>query len=172
LAIISDLLNYSRLEAGQVNYRLVPVDLIQCFTVVLGMMEAQATKKDINLEQENSIPARVMADRLKLEQILLNLLSNAVKFTASGGRVAVGSEIDDSFVNIRVTDSGPGIPPEMQHEVFEPFVQLGRTLTTTQAGTGLGLSISRDLAQAMNGELTIEHSAPEGTTFLLRLPVA
>jgi signal transduction histidine kinase len=103
---------------------------------------------------------------------VLNLLSNAVKFTPSGGRVSVECMGIDGRVGIKVCDTGPGIPPDQQTAIFEPFVQLGRTLTSPHEGTGLGLAISRDLARAMGGDLTVESVVDAGSAFTLTLPSA
>jgi signal transduction histidine kinase len=104
--------------------------------------------------------------------VLLNLLSNAVKFTPSGGEIEVGFDVRDDEVDICITDTGIGIPPDKQAAVFEPFVQVQRAYTSTHGGTGLGLAISRDLARAMAGELRVRSSLGQGSTFTLTLPRA
>jgi signal transduction histidine kinase len=111
----------------------------------------------------------VRADAEKVRQVLLNLLANAVKFTPPGGRVRVDCEIDATRAYIRVTDTGIGIPPDRRSAIFEPFVQLHRTLAQPAEGTGLGLAISRDLARGMGGELTVESEPGQGSTFSLAL---
>jgi len=108
---------------------------------------------------------------VKTEQILLNLLSNAVKFTDRGGRVAVRCDGDDeATARITVSDTGTGIAPDQLERIFEPFVQVGRSLTSTREGTGLGLAISRDLARAMGGDIRVESALGIGSTFTLTLP--
>jgi signal transduction histidine kinase len=107
-----------------------------------------------------------------VQQILLNLLSNAVKFVPRDGMVSVACRSAGDRIVIAITDSGPGIPPEKLEAIFEPFVQLGRGLTSTAQGTGLGLSISRDLARKMDGELAVESEVGRGSTFTLTLPAA
>jgi signal transduction histidine kinase len=118
----------------------------------------------------------VLADRDKLQQILLNLLSNAVKFTEPGGRITlragVRADAPDPVVRFEVVDTGIGIPPEQLARVFEPFVQVDAKLTRTREGTGLGLAISRDLARGMGGELTVTSVVGTGSTFTLTLPRA
>jgi signal transduction histidine kinase len=109
------------------------------------------------------------ADVEKVQQVLLNLLANAVKFTASGGHVRVRSDHDERHVYIRVIDTGIGIPLDRRAAIFEPFVQLHRTLAQPAEGTGLGLAISRDLARGMGGELTVESEPGHGSTFTLVL---
>ena len=111
------------------------------------------------------------ADFSKVEQILVNLLSNAVKFTPAGGSVTISCTTQAETVCLVVQDTGVGIPPDKISAIFEPFVQLGRSLTTSHEGTGLGLAISRDLARAMGGELSAVSAPGRGTTFTLSLPI-
>jgi PAS domain S-box-containing protein len=173
LGIINDLLNYSRIESGQVRYDLAPVRVHDVVAAVLPMVEPQALARELALHHGPcDVGAIAQADRAKAEQIVLNLLSNAVKFTPPGGSVTVGCGVVDHRAVITVADSGPGIHPEQQTAVFEPFVQLGRTLTSGHGGTGLGLAISRDLARAMGGDVTVESEVGVGSTFTLWLPLA
>ena len=171
LGIITDLLNYSRMESGQLSYQIVAVPVHAVVETVLPLLEPQAMAKGVALEQ-GSCPSGLLAraDRMKAEQIVLNLLSNAVKFTPAGGRVTVRCDAADDRVLIAVRDTGLGIPADKQTAIFEPFVQLGRTLTSFQEGTGLGLAISRDLARAMGGDVTVESAVDAGSTFTLTLP--
>jgi signal transduction histidine kinase len=166
LGIITDLLNYSRMEAGQMDYDLSPVPVRTIVDAVTPMVEPQARKKGLTLERIACDDALVVqVDRTKGEQVLLNLLSNAVKFTPDGGRVTVGCTAGEGTVTISVVDTGPGIPPDKQEAIFEPFVQLGRSRTSSHEGTGLGLAISRDLARAMGGDVTVESTPGQGATF-------
>jgi PAS domain S-box-containing protein len=171
LRIITDLLNYSRIEAGQVEYEITPISLHTAVEAVLAMVESLALGKGIVL-QHGPCPVEVVAraDLGKAEQIVLNLISNAVKFTPAGGRVTVGCGMVDGKPCVTVSDTGPGVPPEHQHSIFQPFVQLGRSLTSGHEGTGLGLAISRDLARAMGGEITLRSEPGEGASFTLTLP--
>jgi signal transduction histidine kinase len=173
LAIINDLLNYGRIEAGQVHYDLVDAPLHELVDKVLPMIRPQATAKGLTVDMRpcpDDLLVRV--DRMKAEQVILNLLSNAVKFTPRGGHVAVGCAIRDGMGRITVEDTGPGIPLEKHEAIFAPFVQLGRSLTSGHEGTGLGLAISRDLARAMGGDVRVESAAGKGARFTLTLPAA
>jgi signal transduction histidine kinase len=134
------------------------------------MVTPQATAKQIVIHRAAGVDAVAYADRMKVEQILLNLLSNAVKFTPPGGRIELRCDQADDRVALRVQDNGVGISAADQVSIFEPFVQVSRTLTSPHEGTGLGLAISRDLAHAMNGELTVESTPGEGSRFTLWLP--
>ncbi|HEV7992799.1 MAG TPA: PAS domain S-box protein [Gemmatimonadaceae bacterium] len=171
LAIVNDLLNYTRIEAGEVAYERVPVSLHDVVEGVLQMVEPQAVRRSIRIEHGPCPSATTaQADRLKVEQIAINLLSNAVKFTTEGGSISVACQTRDATASITVRDTGPGIAMDQQQAIFEPFVQLGRTLTSAHEGTGLGLAISRDLARAMGGDVTVESEPGVGSAFVLTLP--
>jgi signal transduction histidine kinase len=141
---------------------------------VTQMILPQATEKRIALEVSDCPPEIVArADRSKVEQIILNLVTNAVKFTEPGGRVTITCRPDDGgAVACAVADTGIGIPADHLEQVFEPFIQVGRSLTKTQEGTGLGLAISRDLARAMHGDIVAESVPDQGSVFTLSLPAA
>ncbi|HET6231753.1 MAG TPA: PAS domain-containing sensor histidine kinase [Longimicrobiaceae bacterium] len=170
LGIINDLLNYSRIEAGQVEYELGPVAVHQVVETVAPMLEPQAKAKGVTIGHGPCPDGLVgRADRAKTEQIVLNLMGNAVKFTPAGGHVRVSCGARGDLVYIEVADTGGGIPADQHTAIFEPFVQLGRSLTSGHEGTGLGLAISRDLARAMDGDLIVESTPGKGATFTLTL---
>jgi PAS domain S-box-containing protein len=172
LALINDLLNFSRLESGRLDYDISAASVADMIDGVTPMIEPQTMAKGITFEVvPGPADAIVWADVSKVQQILLNLLSNAVKFTPAGGRISIASSISGDHVGISVLDTGPGIPEDKQQAIFEPFVQLGRSLTSGAEGTGLGLSISRELARAMSGELKLDSRVGEGSTFTLILPL-
>jgi PAS domain S-box-containing protein len=173
LGIINDLLNYSRIEAGHVTYDLLPVSLSDVMSQVVPLLELQAKAKGITLKRSRC-PENIIAraDKPKVEQIVLNLLSNAVKFTRSGETIELSCGFTGPTVFITVSDTGPGIPEDEQDAIFEPFVQVGRTLTSPNEGTGLGLAISRDLARAMGGDITVDSVVNQGSTFTIILPAA
>jgi PAS domain S-box-containing protein len=170
LGIITDLLNYSRIEAGQITYDMAHAPLDDAVRSVLTMVGPQAAAKGLALVHRPSpLAPAAWADRHKLEQIVLNLLSNAVKFTPAGGRVDVACTVDGEWARVAVRDTGPGVPPDKRVAVFEPFVQVGRSLTSAHEGAGLGLAISRDLARAMGGDVVLEEGTTPGATFTLVL---
>ena len=173
LGIINDLLNFSRLEAGKVEFELAPVRLHDVIEATLPMIAPQAHAKGLILER-HPCPDEdaALGDRAKIEQVLVNLLSNAMKFTEAGGHIDVTCTARADRVLLAVRDTGVGIPADKLQAIFEPFVQVGRSLTNLQEGTGLGLAISRDLARAMGGDLTVESTAGAGSTFTLSLPKA
>jgi PAS domain S-box-containing protein len=173
LTIITDLLNYSRVEAGQLTYDIAPVPASAMIDAVAAMVEPQALRKGVRFERAPcDAQAIARVDRARAEQILLNLLSNAVKFTPDEGRVIVSCGLVGDRVSVHVRDTGPGIPPDKLEAIFEPFVQLGRALNSPHEGVGLGLAISRDLARAMGGDIAVASAIGAGATFTLLLPAA
>ena len=172
LSIINDLLNLSRIEAGQLTYEATSVSLNEAIESSIPMVEPQAAARSVRVEYIEECTAIALADGPKVEQILLNLLSNAVKFTPAGGRIVVSCGVDGDSMVLKVADTGSGIASEHLDAIFEPFVQVGRSLANPHEGTGLGLAISRDLARGMGGELRAESTIGEGSTFILTLPAA
>ena len=173
LSLINDILNFARLEAGHVSFASERVGIQELVADLEAMIAPQLRSKNLRFEFagcDSGLAAH--ADRDKVRQILLNLLSNAIKFTAAGGAIEITCEAHGEQLEIRVHDTGLGIPPEKLQAIFEPFVQLDRSLTSTQEGSGLGLAISRDLARGMGGDLTAESEVGSGSTFVLRLPRA
>ena len=171
LGIVNDLLNYSRIEAGGVTYERTKLSMQEVAERVLAMVAPQAARKELRLVLDSREPVVfALADGLKTEQVVLNLVSNAVKFTPEGGTVTVTCALREGSASVEVRDTGPGIPEDMQEAIFDPFVQLGRTLTSSQEGAGLGLAISRDLARAMDGDVTVQSTPGSGAVFTLRLP--
>jgi PAS domain S-box-containing protein len=172
LSVINDILNYSRIEAGKVTYEIRPFSIRQALDAVAPIIEPLAKEQSLSLKMDECAPDLIaLADRGKVEQILINLLSNAVKFTDAGViEVKCGGTDNNVWVSIR--DTGLGISAEHIDTIFAPFAQVGRTLASPKEGTGLGLSISRDLALAMNGGLSVESDEGKGSTFTLTLPRA
>lgn len=173
LSLINDLLNYAKLEAGQVQYQIESVAVQSAFAGLEPLLAPQFATKGVRyIFRDTDSELAVRADAEKLRQILVNLLGNAVKFTARGGAVEVSAVRHGRKVNISVSDTGVGIPDTKMNAIFEPFVQLSRDLTHNQEGTGLGLAISRDLARAMNGDLCATSEVDRGSVFTLTLPRA
>jgi hypothetical protein len=170
LGIINDILNFSRIEAGQTTYDLSMVPLSDVIEAVGHMIEPQAAAKGLELEV-HECPEEVSAwgDKAKVEQILINLLSNAVKFTEKGKVTLECDWHDPQRISIDVIDTGMGIPAHQLEKIFEPFVQVGRSLTQSQEGTGLGLAISRDLARGMGGDIVVASESQKGSRFTLTL---
>ena len=175
LGLINSILNLSRIEAGRVDYQMVEVDLAEALADLRPMIEPQVQAKNLSYTVHNvdRMP-RILADREKLQQILLNLLSNAVKFTDAGGRIWVDCTVELSAgqAHVRVADTGQGIPAEKLEAIFEPFTQVDSSHSRQGQGTGLGLAISRDLARGMSGDLRARSEPGRGSTFTLTLNLA
>ncbi len=182
LGLITNVLNFAQLDAGQIEYQMRDVSVPDLLADLEVVIEPQVRKKDITYTY---LPHRhdglvVYTDPDRLTQIVLNLLSNAVKFTAPGGCVTIassvscaGEEADVAWnrLHVVVSDTGRGIPRDKLVLIFEPFVQLDRQqVHESQQGVGLGLTISRDLARQLGGELTAESVVGEGSTFSVVLP--
>lgn len=172
LSLVNDVLNFARLDAGQVNTNIEDVPLNETLAGIDEMIAPQLKAKHLLYSFEPCDPTlTVRADQDKVRQILLNLLTNAVKFTDAGGSVAVRCDTDECGVRVVVSDTGRGIDSNKLTSIFEPFVQVDRHLTvSSQQGVGLGLAISRDLARNMDGDLTATSTPGEGSTFRLALP--
>jgi signal transduction histidine kinase len=172
LGLISGVLDLNRIERGQVSYALDQIPIEPFLADLDALVSPQAAAKSLTLEYVRTASSlTVIADREKLRQIILNLLSNAIRYTPPGGRITLSARAESAErVEICVKDTGPGIPETRREEVFEPFVQLDRSLAQPQEGLGLGLAISRDLARGMGGNLTVSGNATGGASFMLLLP--
>jgi signal transduction histidine kinase len=171
LALINDILNFAKLEAGRVQFEPRDISMNETLGQLEALVAPQLEQKQLAYEYLCCDPSyTAYTDPDRLQQILLNLLSNAIKFTPPGGKVTVRCGPKGRRMEVRVTDTGVGIPPDKLQQIFEPFVQLGRGQTAGSVGTGLGLSISRDLARAMGAELSAESELDVGSTFTLSLP--
>lgn len=173
LALINDVLNFAKLEAGQVDFNLEETRIADVLESLDDMIRPQLEAKSLRyVSHECDTSVTVLADAEKVRQVLLNLLVNAMKFTEPGGEVRVTCDTDTADVHVSVHDTGRGIAADRLERVFDPFVQLDRHLTpASQQGVGLGLAISRDLARAMGGDLSVTSVPGEGSTFTLRLPL-
>ena len=170
LALIDDILEFSRAEKEKVELELKPFSLKHCIEESLDMVVFQASKKKLNLTYTviYGTPDTIVGDHGRLRQILVNLLTNAVKFTDKGDiSVLVSSkaaEGDRHQIFFNVKDTGIGIPQDRMDEIFEPFTQVERTLSRKRDGVGLGLAITKNLVELMGGKIWAE-STPQGTTF-------
>ena len=170
-ALIEDVLSFARIEAGRLTYDIDVVSVAALVDELEPLVAPQLRRKRVVFERAPIHDGLALhADAEKVRQILLNVLSNAIKFTPAGGRITLSGERRGATVALAISDTGPGIPRDKLETIFDPFVQLGRSLTTSQEGAGLGLAISRDLARAMGGELLAESEEGAGSTFVLTLP--
>jgi signal transduction histidine kinase len=167
-ALISDILNYAKLEVGRLQFDVKPVPVRPSVRAIEQMYSGPFTTQDLTWVSDFDPPDLwVLADGDKLQQVFVNLVGNAVKFTPRGGRVTIRGRSRGDHAEISISDSGIGIPDDKLEVIFEPFVQVPRQ-GEIAIGTGLGLAIARDLARGMGGDLRAERS-DAGATFVLTL---
>jgi two-component system, OmpR family, phosphate regulon sensor histidine kinase PhoR len=169
--LIEDLLTLSQLESGRIALNLRSTQLREVVTRVVEDLQARARLKSMSVD--NTVPPDLFAhaDGERLEQVLFNLVDNAIKYGKTGGRTIIGGrEGADGWVEVSVTDDGPGIPQEARERVFERFYRVDRARSREQGGTGLGLAIVKHIVQCHDGEVRLESEAGRGTTFCFTLP--
>lgn len=171
LELINQVLDISKIESGRLELQREAFDFAGCVEEVLAGVQPHAQSKNIRLENRNAFAEQLYADRLRVKEILYNLLSNAVKFTGAGGNVWVESLAREAFLHVTVADSGIGIAPQEQAEIFEKFYQAGGSAGVRE-GTGLGLAITRQLVELHGGKIWVESEPGRGSRFSLTLPLA
>jgi len=170
LDLINDVLDLSKIEAGKIELRPEVFDLRQPLDEVLASINPQAAAKSIAIDTLVGMERALLADRVRVRQILFNLLSNAVKFTPEGGRIRVEAHPCDEFVEVSVTDTGIGIPSAEHATVFDKFYQVGNTTKGVREGTGLGLAITRSLVEEHGGRIWLESEVGKGSRFTFTIP--
>ncbi len=170
VSIVDEVLTLTRAEAGREEVRPADVDLAGIVADVVRILEPQAHAHGLAMHLEGAEPPLpVRSDPGKIRQLLINLVGNAVKYTEQGSITVRLDSSSSETVEIHVVDTGPGIAPEDQERIFEPFTQVSASYHRSQGGTGLGLAISRRLARLMGGDVTLRSAPGEGSTFTLRL---
>ncbi|MEX2584334.1 MAG: ATP-binding protein [Gemmatimonadota bacterium] len=182
LGLVEDILDLAKVEAGRMEVGRERNLVVGSIAAALALVLPQASEKNIQIEEacDGDSKTFYVGDEDRVRQILANLLSNAVKFTEAGGRIRVSCGVSDDrgtgetlehgpWTFIRVSDTGVGIAPGEIERVFQPFEQVEQGRTRTRGGSGLGLTISRQLARLMGGDLTVESTVGEGSTFTLWL---
>jgi signal transduction histidine kinase len=170
LSLINDVLDISKIEAGQLKINLQKFNLPEVIKKVVETNKPFAERKDLKIsvsidENINDITS----DSMRVQQILLNLLNNAIKFTETG-TISIRCFSISDFVKIQITDSGIGIESEKIEQLFKPFMQIDTGLTRKHEGTGLGLSICKKLTEMLNGKIEVESKPGSGSTFTVILP--
>ncbi|HEX7886283.1 MAG TPA: PAS domain S-box protein [Phenylobacterium sp.] len=171
LATVNDVLDFSKLEAGQVSIEPQPTDPAKLCRATLALFAPQAGAKDLSLDFDSDIPdgLAVSLDPDRVRQVLLNFLGNAVKFSASGG-VSLRLRWSDGRLRVEVADTGPGMTPEQQAKLFQRFADVDASLSRKSGGTGLGLAICKGLVEAMGGEIGVQSQREVGSRFWFELP--
>lgn len=166
--LIGDLLDASRIEAGIFVVRPSKEDLVMLLDEAVSLFEMRASSRSINLSVENTGPVVARVDRDRVIQAVSNLLDNAIRLTPEGGSVTASSTYDGSWVRVSVTDSGPGVAPDVGGRIFDRFSQGGKR---DGGSAGLGLAIVKGVASAHGGSAEVDSTLGKGSTFTLKLPV-
>jgi signal transduction histidine kinase len=170
-ALVGDVLDTSRIEAGTFSYRFADVDvggLVRDSVASVALAQDEVT---VEAEVREELPV-IRGDRDRLQQVLTNLIDNAVKYSPAGEHVVVRAYRQDSHVRVDVSDRGPGVPAEQQRLIFEKFGRANTPGSQGKPGTGLGLFIARSIAEAHGGSLEVRSSPTRGATFTLALPIS
>lgn len=171
--LVDDLLDLARLDSGQFELQLAPLDPGPLLAEVLEGLRPQAQSKEIRLESSLKDLPRITADGDRLRQVFVNLLANALEHTPRGGRVLLAAEADQEQLLVWVADSGPGIARAQRARVFERFYQLDEARASSpERGAGLGLSIAQELVRAHGGEIRLDRSDEGGARFTVSLPLS
>jgi signal transduction histidine kinase len=173
IALIGDILDVSRLEEGKLSLEREPVDLVEIGGEIVERLGPVAVQHSVVIDFGPAEPTlTVLADPRRLDQVLMNLLGNALKFTPPGGRIGVTVGRDGDAVQVSVSDSGPGIPPDEMSLLFEKYSQTSAARSARGPGSGLGLVICRYLVEAHGGRIWAESEPGRGSRFVFRLPTA
>lgn len=173
LTLINDILDLSKIESGKLDITFEPVSVQEVAEDMKDLFKHMAENKGIQFTietQDEALTVPFHTDKQRLEQVLRNLLSNAFKFTLQGGKIALTFNKEQEKLKVAVSDTGIGIAPEKQRLIFEAFQQADGTTSRKYGGTGLGLSISRELAALLGGEISLQSTPGQGSTFAITLP--
>ncbi len=167
LALINDILDLSKVEAGHLELEKVEYDLVEELDTVLSTVAPVGQRKglEVRLRLDPRVADRVVGDPVRLKQILINLLGNAIKFTEQGLVQLSVEPVDPEHLRFSIQDTGPGIPEDRHQFLFSAFTQLDASVTRKHGGTGLGLAISQRLVEAMGGRIEVESKVGEGSIF-------
>jgi two-component system sensor histidine kinase/response regulator len=178
ISVVNDVLDFSKIEAGRLDIVVEPFDVPHLISNIAAVFKSTAGARAISFSTsiDNTLPNTVAGDAARLQQVLVNLVGNALKFTPPGGTVKVSATVsvldDQERLIFKVSDTGIGISPEAQSQIFEPFVQADNSITRRFGGTGLGLSITSRLIKLMNGSLELESTPGCGSEFTVSVPLS
>ena len=179
MTLINDVLDISRIESGKLEYKPVPADLRDIINTVLSIAKGYMENRDLNLHvsREELITPYVMADELRIREVLLNIISNAVKFTKDGGTISFvaencpGNDEHHVIVRYRISDTGIGMSEEFQSRIFDEFTQENDGARTSYKGTGLGMAIAKKYVDLMGGKIEVSSRQGVGSTFTVEIPL-
>ncbi|MEJ2614076.1 MAG: ATP-binding protein, partial [Ignavibacteriaceae bacterium] len=170
--LVDQLLDLSRIEAGQMKLRVVKQNIIPFIKEIMSAFKPFAESKNISFRFNPSVEEIfIYIDRDKVERIINNLLSNAFKFTSAGGKIDLSVNKDEKFVNISICDSGIGIPKEKMSKIYDRFYQVENSHKRKQEGTGIGLALSKELIELHKGKIQVESEEGKGTIFTISIPI-
>ncbi|MBN1847154.1 MAG: response regulator [Deltaproteobacteria bacterium] len=171
LDLINDLLDIATIEAGKTVQRQIPLDVSQIMENMVALMSAKAQEKDIQLACSCQNMKTIFADPKGIEEVFSNLITNAINYSPSHGKVEVTAEGLNEYMEIKVMDTGFGIPPDELPKIFDKFYRVKHPQTRQVMGTGLGLAIVKGIVEAHNGTIEVESTPDQGTTFKILLPI-
>ena len=179
MTLINDVLDISRIESGKLEYKPIPVDLRDMINTVLSIARGYIENRDLNLyvSREELKTPYVMADELRIREVLLNIISNAIKFTKDGGTISVvaencpGNDVHHVIVRYRISDTGIGMSEEFLNRIFDEFSQENGGARTSYKGTGLGMAIAKKYVDLMGGKIEVSSRQGVGSTFTVEIPL-
>ncbi|WP_340818179.1 PAS domain S-box protein [Methanolobus sp. WCC4] len=172
LVLINDILDISKIEAGEMVINFEDFVLTDVIEEVLSIMNPQALKKNIAIKYNNPATLEINGDKARIKQVLYNLISNAIKFTLEGGSIEIIAVIDNGHMAISVCDTGIGISPEDIGTLFHPFKQVDSFYNRQYHGTGLGLALVKKFIEMHNGTVSVESEPGVGSCFIVRIPLS
>lgn len=175
LSIVNDVLDFSKLDKGNIVLEKIPINIFHLIEEILEMQKGPAKEKGILIKNyiDKKIPKWILGDSVRLRQILLNLISNAIKYS-EGKNIeiyATSYQLEKTHLEVSVKDYGTGISPEKIDQLFQPFYQTDISTTRIYGGTGLGLSISKTLLDKMAGKISVKSTLNKGSTFTFNIPI-
>jgi two-component system phosphate regulon sensor histidine kinase PhoR len=169
--LTNELLDLSRIEAGLIVQDKQQVQIMHILDSLVGFMQARAKEKNISLTLKKADLPPINADGKSMEEVFSNLITNAINYTPEGGKITIAEKVSGDFLQIRISDTGYGIPPDELPRIFERFYRVKNEKTRNIVGTGLGLPIVKSIVEAHNGTIRAESKEGVGSTFSVRLPI-
>jgi len=170
--MINDLLDISRLESGRVFMKTEPCSLKEIAQAALDLLSGQIKEKDLLISLDIPSEVKVNVDRAQIQRVFVNLISNAIKFTPQNGKISLNTKSAKNFIQVNISDTGIGIPPEEKEIIFEEFYRVDNSINEKIKGTGLGLSLVKNIVEVHKGAIWVESKLGAGSTFSFLLPTA
>jgi signal transduction histidine kinase len=170
--MINDLLDIGRLESGRVLMKTEPCNLKEIAQAALDLLSVQIKEKDLLISLDIPSEVKVNVERAQIQRVFINLISNAIKFTPQNGKISLNTKSVRNFIQVNISDTGIGIPPEEKERIFEEFYRVDNPINEKIKGTGLGLSLVKSIVEVHKGAIWVESSPGAGSTFSFLLPTA